>query len=127
MALNIPALSPYKGARGEDVASDFLQQHGCNILARNVRLARGEIDIIAQQVDMLCFIEVKTYQQYALALQAVDMGKQRRIISAASAWLAKHPENTSLQCRFDLIILTPDAKATSQHHIEWIADAFRPS
>src|SRR5687767_11096102 len=48
------------GAWGEQVAADWLLEHGYQIVARNIRTPYGEIDIIAKQADVTVFVEVKT-------------------------------------------------------------------
>ena len=48
------------GRRGEEAAAEFLTQQGYQILDRNFRTPTGEIDIIAQEKDTLCFVEVRT-------------------------------------------------------------------
>jgi len=48
------------GVWGEQVAVDWLLERGYQIVARNIRTPYGEIDIIAKQVDVSVFIEVKT-------------------------------------------------------------------
>ncbi len=83
------------GRRGEQLAVDYLKKKGYRIVAMNfiTRLGRsitgrhltGEIDIIAYDGEMLCFIEVKTRSNeiFATAEQAVDRRKQRQIARAA--------------------------------------------
>jgi putative endonuclease len=48
------------GAWGEQVAVDWLIEHGHQIVARNIRTPYGEIDIIAKQGDVTIFVEVKS-------------------------------------------------------------------
>jgi putative endonuclease len=48
------------GAIGENVAAEYLKRHGFRIRDRNVARKTGEIDIIAEREDTLCFVEVKT-------------------------------------------------------------------
>jgi putative endonuclease len=48
------------GMRGEELAARHLQAAGLSIIARNVRLPAGEIDIVAQDGDELVMVEVKT-------------------------------------------------------------------
>jgi putative endonuclease len=83
------------GRRGEKLALDFLKKQGYRIVAMNsmIRLGRsltghpltGEIDIIAYEGSLLCFIEVKTRRSddFAPPEQAVDRRKQRRLSRAA--------------------------------------------
>ncbi len=100
-------MSTAAGQQGEQAACDYLQRHGYRILARNVRLARGELDIIAYKKQLLLFIEVKTHRNRESALLAMTADKCRRLQSAANAWLGRHRQYAALQCRFDLIMLTP--------------------
>lgn len=87
-----------------------------------MRLGRGELDIVAQKGDILAFIEVKQRPARADGLLAVHSDKQARLISAARIWLAQHPQWGRLQCRFDLIILTPGRWIP---HVEHLQDVFR--
>jgi len=108
-------MSTAKGRLAENRAVRYLKRRNYKILARNVRLARGEIDIVALQTlgkdspdeKILVFIEVKSRQRRQDALLAMHEDKCRRIRSATLAYLGLHPDLAGLQCRFDLIILTP--------------------
>ena len=48
------------GAIGENVAAEYLKRHGFSIRDRNVARKTGELDIVAESGDTLCFVEVKT-------------------------------------------------------------------
>ena len=48
------------GIRYEQTAADFLQTQGFKILERNFRCPAGEIDVIAQEGEYLCFLEVNS-------------------------------------------------------------------
>lgn len=100
-------MSTVKGQRGEQQAASYLQRRGFTILDRNVRLARGELDLVARRGDLLLFVEVKAHQSRESALLALHADKCARLQSAAQAWLALHPDSAALQCRFDLMIVTP--------------------
>jgi putative endonuclease len=52
------------GRQGEDLAARFLEEKGMELLARNFRSRRGEIDLIALDGDTLVFAEVKTWSHY---------------------------------------------------------------
>ena len=83
------------GAEGERLASKFIQKSGYRIVCANFKtpvgrnrrgaIITGEIDLIAYDGAMLCFIEVKTRRsdEYASPLAAIDLRKQRQIIRAA--------------------------------------------
>lgn len=115
-------MSTEKGRKAEEKAARHLTLHGYRILDRNARLARGELDIVAGKGEILAFVEVKMRPRREAGLLAVHKDKQARLRSAASAWLAGHSEYRDLQCRFDLIILTPGRFLT---HIEHLRDVFR--
>jgi len=115
-------LSTEKGRKAEDKAARYLALRGYHIIERNARLARGEIDIVAVKKDILAFVEVKLRPTQHAGLLAVTADKQERLRSAASAWLACHAEHHHLQCRFDLIILTPGRICARIEHLQ---DVFR--
>ncbi len=48
-----------RGREAEDRACDYLQTQGLQLLARNYRSKRGEIDLILQDKDSLVFVEVR--------------------------------------------------------------------
>ncbi len=100
-------MSTKKGQSGEEHAAHYLQHRGYSILARNVRLGRGELDIIALRHELLIFVEVKAHKSRESALLALHPDKCSRLQSAAETWLSIHPDYSHLQCRFDLMILTP--------------------
>lgn len=95
--------SKIKGDRGEELAAQFLIQHGWRILARNYRCVWGEIDLICENGQFLAFVEVKarTSVRCGLPREAVTPKKQERLRNTASLWLSGHP--TGLQPRFDVI------------------------
>lgn len=83
-----------------------LRLTGYRIVCRGYRAAGGEIDIIARRGGTIAFIEVKARRKPADAIQALGRGQRRRIERAALAFLARHPEFSSLDARFDLMIVT---------------------
>lgn len=122
MPCSLPSMSSKKGKAAEDAAARYLKLRGYRILARNVRGSGGELDIVVRRGDILAFVEVKQRPQRAAALEAVHADKQLRLIAAARAFLARQPQLQRLQCRFDLIILTPGRWLP---HVEHLTDVFR--
>jgi len=118
-------LSTSKGKKAEDAAAGYLIKHGYSILDRNRRLGRGELDIVASKGDILAFVEVKGHQHRDASLLAMHTGKCQRMISAAQAWLGLHESYANLQCRFDLVIVTPRQPAILPATVEHMQDVLR--
>jgi len=119
-------MSTAKGKLAEDKAAAYLIKQGYKIIERNRRLGRGELDIIAQQDNILVFVEVKGHQLYQSSLDAMHFDKQNRIVSAAQTWLGLHArEFGDLQCRFDLIVITPSILKPFPAKVEHLEDIIR--
>ena len=82
-----------RGKKGEDLACRYLKEQGYRILDRNVRYKMGEIDIVAQIDDTICFVEVKarTRTDYGMPRDAVDARKQQKLVRCAQLYLKLHP------------------------------------
>ncbi|WP_207888895.1 YraN family protein, partial [Pseudomonas sp. 100_A] len=86
------------GEIGENLAARFLLKNGYRLVLANFKVpvgrnrrgatVTGEIDLIALDENVLCFVEVKTRtsDEYASPLAAVDLRKQRQIIRAAKVY-----------------------------------------
>ena len=120
-------MSTKKGQQGEDRAARYLQHRGYQILARNVRLGRGELDIVARCGELLVFVEVKSHKTQEASLLAMHEDKCLRLQSAAECWLSRHPDDQHRQCRFDLIMLSPRVGLPMwvPPHIEHMEDIIR--
>jgi putative endonuclease len=112
------------GREGEARAARFLESRGYQIVARNVRAERVEIDLVASRGERLVFVEVKTrrasarggYGRHASAAEAVDPRKQARLRRGALAWLGAHPglRRRFGSVRFDVVTcLAPPWNATT--------------
>ena len=77
------------GNRGEALAADFLRSKGFEILARNYRYGRAEIDLIVRKENWLLFVEVKTRSavDFGEPEDFVDQKKMNRIIDAAEQYI----------------------------------------
>jgi len=83
------------GRLGEELAAEFLQASGFNLVAANYSVPVGrspggvavsaEIDLVAYEETTLCFVEVKTRRSdwFATPEKNVDLRKQRQITRAA--------------------------------------------
>lgn len=72
-------------------------------MARNVRLAGGEIDLVLRDGDVQVFVEVKARRVAdGTAAAAVSADKRRRLGRAAAAWIARKGRPRA-GCRFDVV------------------------
>ncbi len=95
-----------RGRRGEQRAAEFLIQSGLEILERNYRCRRGEVDLIARDGDSLVFVEVRWRTGYRQggAGESIDRHKQRRLVAAARFYLMRHAGEVP-PCRFDAVLM----------------------
>ena len=113
------------GRWGEDRAARWLQIRGYRIVARRYRRRGGEVDLIAQQGEFLCFVEVKLRRDARMgeAREAVDWRKQERLRTAAIHYLIEYP--TDLQPRFDVMeVYAPEGMQTQRPVIRHWPNAF---
>ena len=91
------------GKIGEDLAAQYLIDNGYDILERNWKSNRKEIDIIALDCRVLVFIEVKTRQndEYGEPELAVNRKKRIHLFSVANSYIYRH--KIDLDVRFDII------------------------
>ncbi len=109
---------------GERIAETFLAARGLEILDRNVRSGRGEIDLIAREGDAIVFVEVKlrTGTDTAAPLVAVNWKKREDVARAATRWLQARGL-TDRPVRFDVVGITWEADG-SRLRVEHIRNAF---
>lgn len=96
-----------------------LKKQGYRIIENNYHSRHGEIDIIARNKEYICFVEVKSRSEDAIAdpLYFVTKAKQRRIILTAQRFLQSFHE--PLQPRFDVAAVTiRDDKFVGMQYIE---------
>ena len=121
-------LDPRKllGQRGESAAERYLRHKGYRIVARNHRSSVGELDLVAEDGQVLVFVEVKARRTDAFggAIHAVHQRKQEKLIKLAAQYLAHHHMKDRL-CRFDVVLLQ-DMEAVAPQ-IEHIQNAFEVS
>ena len=97
------------GQQGESLAATWLVQKGYTILGYNVRSGRwGELDLVCIEDGDLVFVEVKTRTDttFGQPIEAVSLGKRRRLKRAAEYYKMTHP-NTPDSMRFDVVTILP--------------------
>ena len=108
------------GQAGESAAENYLRRKGYRIMARNLRSSVGELDIVAEDGQVLVFVEVKARRTGAFggAIHAVHQRKQEKLIQLAAKYLARH-HIKDRPCRFDVVLLQgTDAVAPDIEHIQ---------
>jgi putative endonuclease len=106
------------GRRGEELAAAHLERLGLRVIARNVRIGAGEIDLIACDGSTLVFAEVKTARATPAAggrpgspLERLGTPQRRRLRRLAVRWLAQAPARPRTQTiRFDAIGVLIDGR-----------------
>ena len=116
------------GRRGEDVACEFLEELGHQIVRRNYRSGHLEIDIISTEGNGVHFVEVKSRVAPVAAApeENVTPLKQKKIANAALRYLnnSKDPGITGgMDVSFDIVAVTFDGGNTN---VDWFPNAFIP-
>jgi putative endonuclease len=94
------------GRRAEQLAAQQLLAEGYRLLERNYRIRSGEIDLIAEEGEILCFVEVRSRRNAELGhpLETIDHRKRRRLLRAAEHYLTVRAAPGPLPfTRFDVI------------------------
>lgn len=112
------------GRRGEDAAALYLTERGYQVLARNWRRGRAEVDAVVVSPDRqtLIFVEVKTRATdlYGYPELAVSARKMELLQEAADAYLEEL--GWVKDVRFDVLALTVQGNGFRVYHIK---DAFK--
>ena len=99
-------MSRAKGNIAKDKACAFLYDNGFSILDRNFYSSFGEIDIIVTKDDVLHFIEVKSGDDYELAIQNITKSKLSKLIKTGNIYMKKNSFDSDYE--YDAILVTPD-------------------
>jgi putative endonuclease len=106
------------GAEGEKKAAEYLLGKSYAILEKNWRFKRIELDIIAGFRGLIVIVEVKTRDRWQAeeAEKAVTRSKQRRMVTAAHAFMTERDLNNEV--RFDIIVVSGEPDFFEFRHIE---------
>lgn len=108
------------GTKKEETACTYLTGNGVRVKERNFRCRRGEIDIIGYDGEYLVFFEVKYRKNGSdkgSALEAVGIGKQKKICRVADYYRMIHRCPSDMPIRFDVVAIDGD-------EIQWVKNAF---
>lgn len=131
-----PTKTSEVGRIGEELAAGFLQKNNYRLVLANFKVpigrnrrgvaVSGEIDLIALDEDILCFIEVKTRSsdEFASPLSAVDIKKQRQITRTARVY-RKIFHLQPMKFRYDVISIV--LSKTNEPKIELVKNFWNES
>jgi putative endonuclease len=119
----VPDSRAETGRDAETIVADHLEGRGFEIVARNVRVGRLELDIIARRGRLLVVCEVRSRRSKAYGSPAltIDRGKIAKVRRATAIWLKKNRSETS-ELRFDAAAVTFAKDGT--HELAYYERAF---
>jgi putative endonuclease len=93
-----------RGREAEALAEAHLAGLGYRVLGRNHATRRGEVDLICQEGEVICFVEVRSRAGEAQGspLETVSPAKARRVVAAATDWAWQHGK-LDAALRFDVV------------------------
>jgi len=109
------------GKKGEQLAVDFLQKKGYEILERNYRYQKAEIDIIARLNNTLCAVEVKTRStpDFGNPQDFVKPKQIQQLVKAIDFYVIEN--DLDVEVRFDIVAIIKNKLGTK---IEFFENAF---
>lgn len=109
------------GKKGEKNAVDYLLEKGFQIIERNYRFQKAEVDIIAKKDDLLIAVEVKTRSsiEFGDPQDFVSLKKIKLLVSAIDHYVIER--DLDVEVRFDIIAIVIKNNKSNIEHIE---DAF---
>jgi putative endonuclease len=106
------------GKEGEEIAAKYLRLLGYSVVGRNVRLGRGEIDLIMFDATTVVFVEVKSNRgrRFGAPEEMVTAAKQRQLTLLAT-WYLQHRGWLGRPARFDVVAIDwePGGRAAVRH------------
>jgi putative endonuclease len=110
------------GDQGEEAALRYMSRLGYQVVERNYRTRRGEIDLVLSRGSELVFVEVKLRSgtSFGHPLEALSERQKGRVRAAAEEWLAAR-DTAFDTVRFDVIGILGRASDGEILHVE---DAF---
>ena len=115
------------GVIGEQVAKQYLEFNGYEIVAQNYRhlQSKGEIDLLAVHENTLIVIEVKTRKRGSITsgADAVTEKKQAKLVEVLNLFLEDSDAYDNHDIRFDIINVT-HGKEFEIEHLENAFEAY---
>lgn len=100
-------MSRFKGDIAEQESCEYLHSQGYTILEQNFYAKKlGEIDIIAKKDDVYIFVEVKSAQEYEIAVNNITPSKLSKIIRSVDYYLQKYKLDVDFQIDALIVVNT---------------------
>ena len=113
------------GKYGEELARKYLEAKGYELLRRNYRYERAEIDLVFKDEAgrVLIFVEVKTRRTRTFGdpEDSVIIQKKEQLIKSAQGFLMENTEYDDYEKRFDVVAVLIDG---NKEEIDYIVNAF---
>jgi putative endonuclease len=110
------------GKQGEDLARNFFEQLGFELVEANFRFERAETDLILKDDSkkLLLFVEVKTRSNkaYGEPEESITERKMQQMIKSAQGFLMMYPEYEDYDKRFDVAAIMIEKGVEKINHIE---------
>ncbi|QAT85821.1 hypothetical protein EJ065_4268 [Corallococcus coralloides] len=102
----------------------LLESQGFRVVARNWTCRYGELDIVAEQGELMCFVEVRMRSTAAWGdpSHTVSFAKQRRVVKAALHYLFQNGIDGRM-VRFDVISVVGQGEHARVEHLPAAFDA----
>jgi putative endonuclease len=100
------AAAEARGRRAERRAAWWLRLHGWRILGQRLRVAAGEVDLVARRGRTIAFVEVKWRDRVEELDHAIDEYRLRRVAAAAQMLLPRFARADDA-IRIDVMLLAP--------------------
>ena len=106
------------GKKGEQLAVDFLLKNNYDIVERNYRFDKAEVDIIAKKDNILAIIEVKTRStaDFGDPQDFVKPKQIQRLVKAVDEYVTVN--DLYVEVRFDIIAIVKEGKGFKMEHLE---------
>lgn len=106
------------GKKGEQLAVDFLLKNGYDVVERNYRFQKAEIDIIARKADVLAVVEVKTRStsDFGNPQDFVKPKQIQRLVKAVDEYVVSNA--LDVEVRFDIVAIVKEGKGFKIEHLE---------
>lgn len=106
------------GKAGEQMAAEYLKKKGYEVVARNFRYQKAEVDIIALHEDTLIAVEVKTRStpDFGDPQEFVKSKQIQQLLKAVDHFV--NEQELDVEVRFDIVAIIRNKSGVRIEHLE---------